>query len=90
MKKSPCRFWRATKASYTFKEAAEHLGYSSTDPIYELLIAGALISTEIKAGGRGLRILGTSLEDHVNKNIIYPQEYQVKAEELAKKNLRKK
>lgn len=83
------RHWKATKASYTFREAADHLGYSSTDAVYELLSSGALVSTEVKSGGRGLRILGTSLEDHINGNIVHPEGYQAKAEDLAKSNTRR-
>lgn len=86
--RKPCRNWKAAKASYTFKEAAEQLGYSSTGPVYELLSSGALVATEIKGGGRGLRVMGTSLEDHVNRNIIKPDEYLVKAAEMARQNRR--
>ena len=67
--------WQAQKALYRVDEAARELGYSSNDPIYDLLEAGELVGHWHRPGKRGLKITGTSLARFINRYTIAPADF---------------
>lgn len=76
--------WKAKKALYRVDEAARELGYSSNDPIYDLLEAKELVAHWHKPGKRGLKIVGESLERFINRYVIKPDQFSAVREKGAK------